>query len=146
MAVVIAIVICALVNRLRGGGFFADRLPGRALYACALIVGIIGAMFHGPYGLLWGVLYLVWGAPAWGYLQLLGTPVDGKEPSKLEAVLLRWTGGHVHLAFFLRHLLAGPLAPGIWAAYAAAWRLFPRNPIFVAELATGALWGLLIAL
>jgi hypothetical protein len=60
----------------------------------------------------------------------------------------------VHLAFGLRHAFILPLVVvQPWAvlfpaaavgAYEAAWRVRPSNPIWLAELATGAIWGGLI--
>lgn len=140
----IYIAAMAILNRIRGGGFGAVMLPGRALFWCAPCVALIGYIMSGPWGLMWGAWYLLWAIPAWGYLQLLGRYVPGKYPTELECWLLDITRGNVHLAFLLRHLPAGPLAPLIVVAYEACWRLHPANPIWIAELITGALWGVLI--
>lgn len=146
MMTIAIILLCAFINRIRGGGFDGKKLPAKPLYWCAPMIAVIGGIVDGTGGLLWGVAYFVWGLFPWGYLQLLGRPVEGKKPEPVEATLLAWSRGNVYLAFGLRHLLAGPLAPFIVAAYEVAWRLFPKSPIIVGELLTGAMWGLLIAI
>lgn len=61
----------------------------------------------------------------------------------------------MHVALGLRHAFAVPLLLPFGllaltfpilavAAYEAAWRIRPANPIWIAELAVGALWGALI--
>lgn len=74
------------------------------------------------------------------------------------------SGGSDHAALFWRHclvvpglivtgyllgdwrmgLIGIPFAAVIVAAYELAWRLRPRNPIWLAEVVTGGLWGLLL--
>lgn len=156
-AALLLIIVCSALNRVRGDDrWMPDWMPGRALFPVSIAIGLIGACLGGLwYGAAFGAAFLVWGAPAWGYLQLLGRPVPGKGPSRVEAALLRVAGGRVHVALMLRHSFAVPLLLpfGILpvafpilavAAYEAAWRIRPANPIWIAELAVGALWGALI--
>jgi hypothetical protein len=159
MLAALIIVLCAGLNRARGddtwmftwGDPCRKWLPGRPLYYIALLFALADWRL--------GLAYFVWGVFGWGHLFGLGrfAPKD-RGPSPLEAALL-WVGrGNVHIAFCLRHALALPLlwwVVGPWAlvfplavvaAYEAAWRAVPRNPILVAELLTGAIWGCLIIL
>lgn len=166
MSAALLILILAFLNRCRGDDRWMPRwLRGRPLYYVSPVVGLGAMAWHGwESGLLFAIGYFIWGLAAWGYLQLLGRPVDGKKPEPLETVLLKLALGSVHGAFFLRHLFVLPLAlgatwlTGSWmhltaapvfalavvAAYEMAWRVQPRAPIIVGECATGALWGLAI--
>jgi hypothetical protein len=130
--------------------------PGRAVFYTALAVGLVAAVFGGLiYGAVFGAAFLVWGVGPWGHLIGLGRFAPDRPPSDLERVLLRLAGGNVHVALALRHAVAVPfLLPfGLLAltfpfvavaAYEAAWRIRPANPIWIAELSVGALWGALI--
>src|SRR5690606_14996558 len=122
----------------------------------ALAVGLIAAVFGGLiYGAAFGAAFFVWGVGPWGHLIGLGRFAPDRPPSDLERVLLRLAGGNVHVALGLRHGFAVPLLLPFGllplafpilavAAYEAAWRMRPANPIWIAELAVGALWGVLI--
>lgn len=123
------------------------RLPGRAIFYVAPLIGAVAALLGADpiEAALVAIWYLVWGAPPWGYLQLLGRPVVGKEPTRTEAILLWIAGGSVPVALTLRHLLAGPIAPLICAGYEFGWRVAPRAPVLVGELIAGALWGFMLA-
>lgn len=156
----------AFLNRCRGDDTWKPEwLPGRALFWVSPVVGLIATALHGwELGLLFAVGYLAWGAPAWGYLQLLGRYVYDKHPTELESRLLDLASGDVHIALGLRHMFALPafvgvaLLTGVWtfvlwaplfalavvAAYETAWRTQPRAPIIIAEYAAGALWGVVI--
>jgi hypothetical protein len=143
---ILVVLSTACLNRLRGDARWKPSwAPGRALWYVTPLIGLL-AFTVLPWlpAALVALWYLLWATPAWGYLQLLGRPVDGKGPSGIEQKLLGVTGSNVHLAFLLRHLLAGPIAPLILGAYELAWRVRPQNPIIVGELITGALWGLMI--
>lgn len=138
--------LCAGLNRARGDDrWMPPWLPGRALWYVAPLIGLVALLGQTPLAAVAiASAYLVWGVPAWGAIYDLGR--------------LPGSGGD-HLRFFLRMLLAVPvlLVFGWWgallgvlfaglslAAYELAWRWRPSNPIWLAELATGALWGLLI--
>lgn len=157
MTPLIAIAACAVLNRARGDdSWMPDWMPGRALFPVSIAIGLIGACLGGLwYGAAFGAAFLVWGVGPWGHLIGLGRFAPDRPPSDLERVLLRLAGGNVHVALALRHAVAVPfLLPfGLLAltfpfvavaAYEAAWRTRPANPIWIAELAVGALWGALI--
>ncbi len=143
---ILMVLVTSIINRMRGDARWKPVwAKGRALwYVTPLMLLTALTVLSWPWAAGVAVWYLLWATPAWGYLQLLGHHVDGKEPTELEVKLLKVTGGNVHLAFLLRHALAGPLAPLILGAYVLAWRVSPSNPIIVGELITGALWGLMI--
>lgn len=145
MTELMIIAAAAALNRARGDARWMPLwLPGRALWYVAPALGLL-ALLAQPLlaaGAI-AVAYLVWGVPAWGRIYDLG----------------RMGGQGDHLRFFLRMLLAVPVLAvfGWWglglglafaglalAAYEAAWRWHPANPIWLAEIGTGALWGALI--
>jgi len=164
----LALLACSGLNRARGDDRWKDAigLPGRALFYTAPAIGAVALLVSGSLvaAAIWGIGFLIWGAPAWGHLIGLGRHVPDRPPSRLEATLLELSGGNVHLALWLRMLfclpafvgagwwvgeplamlLALPFAGAAVAAYEAAWRVHPVNPIWVAELAVGALWGVVI--
>jgi len=154
----ITIAACAVLNRARGDdSWMPDWVPGRALWYVAPAFGCVALLCgHGLVAAaLWSLTVLVWGVGPWGHLIGLGRFAPDRPPSDLERVLLRLAGGNVHVALGLRHAVAVPfLLPfGLLAltfpilavaAYEASWRIRPANPIWVAELAVGALWGVLI--
>lgn len=163
----LALLACSGLNRARGDDrWMPDWVPGRALIPASIAIGLIGACFGGLwYGAAFVAAFLVWGAPAWGHLIGLGRFAPDRPASNLELVLIEMAAGNVHVALGLRHLfvllglmlaaaITGELLLGVAAAlafsalavaaYEAAWRIRPSNPIWVAELAVGALWGVLI--
>jgi hypothetical protein len=165
MTAALIILACAILNRLSGDARWMGKpeegdgrgwLPGRPIYYTSVILGLVALALHPwPIALAFGSTYLLWRLPAWGFFFGLGRlkPLD-RDPSQYERVLLRISGGNVHLAFTLRHCLMLPLAivqPWAFAfpvlataAYEVAWRVKPSKPIIVAEILTGALWGALI--
>lgn len=144
-AAFLVLALCAGLNRARGDDrWMPSCLPGRPLWYVAPLIGLVALLAQSPLAAAAIALaYLVWGVPAWGTIYDLG----------------RLGGSNDHLRFFARMLLAVPvlLVFGWWgallgvlfaglslAAYELAWRWRPSNPIWLAELATGALWGGLI--
>jgi hypothetical protein len=111
--------------------------------------------------------YLFWAIPGWGRWYDLGrlTP-EPEYRSVFERVVDTIGFGNDYLCFFIRNLLVAPtayalvmwygydmgvaalftvgFAPAVVLLYELAWRVHPSNPIWVAELAVGALWGSLI--
>ena len=157
MISILAVAACAALNRARGDDrWMPSWLPGRALWYVAPAIGLIAACFGGLlHGAAFGAAFFVWGLLPWGHLIGLGRFAPDRPLSGLERVLLGATGGNVHVALGLRHAVAVPfllpfgLLPLAFpvlatAAYAAAWRIRPSNPIWLAELIVGALWGVLI--
>ncbi len=143
---ILVLALSAGLNRARGDARWMPAwLPGRALWYVAPALGIVALLTQPPLaGLAIACAYLLWGVPAWGAIYDLGR--------------LPGSAGD-HARFFLRMLLAVPvlLVFGVWGfalglvfaglallCYELAWRWQPTNPIWLAELATGALWGALI--
>ncbi|WP_276199055.1 hypothetical protein [Chelatococcus sp. XZ-Ab1] len=164
MDLVVTALACAALNRARGDDRWMPAwLGGRALYYTAPLIGVIAAIFGGiSFGAAFGAAFFVWAVGPWGHLIGLGRFAPDRPASSLEAVLIEMAAGNVHVALGLRHLFAlpglmlaaaitGELLLGVAAAlafsalatgaYEIAWRLRPSNPIIVAELLTGALWG-----
>lgn len=146
------------------------KLPGRALYPATLGIGLIAwASLPWPAAAAVALAFAIWRSPAWGHLIGLGRHAPDRPTSDLESALLGVADGNVGLALMLRHLVFGFLGMAIialWAesalmavapipfailataAYEMGWRLhergLARNPILPAELAVGAIWGLII--
>ncbi|GGG48200.1 hypothetical protein [Chelatococcus composti] len=161
---ILTIAACAVLNRARGDDrWMPDWMPGRALFPVSIAIGLIGACFDGLwYGAAFGAAFFVWAVGPWGHLIGLGRFAPDRPASGLETALIELAAGNAHLALGLRHLFAlpglmiaaaisgelllgvpGALAFAAFAtgAYELSWRLRPSNPIIVAELLTGALWG-----
>lgn len=163
----------AVINRFRGGGFWADKLPGRPLLYVAPIMGALELTTVG--GTKWSALivalgYLVWGLPAWGQWYDFNHIDDYRPPARWEEWVNRITSDNDGLAFFVRQALVLPcfialavllhswspllvgamLVATITSAYAMAWFIhdwgWTKQPITVAELMTGAAWGIAIQL
>lgn len=145
-AALLVLALSAGLNRARGDARWMPAwLPGRALWYAAPALGLVAVLAQPPLSAVAiAVAYLLWGVPAWAEFYDLGRLPGARGD---------------HLRFFLRMLLAVPvlLVFGWWgallgvlfaalslAAYELAWRWRPANPIWLAELATGALWGGLI--
>jgi hypothetical protein len=146
MIALIVLILASGLNRARGDArWMPSWLPGRALWYVAPALGLLALLAQPPLSAAAiAAAYLVWGVPAWGSIYDLGRLPGGRSD---------------HLRFFVRMLLAAPVFAvfGWWgvglgvvfaglalAAYEAAWRWHPANPIWLAEIGTGALWGALI--
>lgn len=161
---ILIILAAAVLNRARGDDTWLGwlKLPGRALWYVSPLVGLLAWTIHPwPVAAAWALAYLVWATPAWGHLMGLGRYAPDREADRLTKSLLWMSGGDVHLAFFFRHslmmvglpfvsiasgggwpaLATVPAAALFVVAYEGAWRWAPRQPILVAELIVGALWG-----
>lgn len=160
--------VMAVLNRVRGGGFGAEALPGHPRYwVSPVVAGLAWVTMPWQAALAFGLGYLFWSLWPWGYLMCLGHfQPQGRDISNLELDLLDTAGQNVYVALGLRHMLVLPglfaamifgggpwlvLASPIFAAlvvgaYAAGWALRPSAPIELAELLVGALWGGLIIL
>lgn len=170
----------AIDNHLRGGGglFGLDTdklLPGSPDPWCAIpvilfgwLVGITPVTYLVPYigmiptwilpyvsAIVFGLTWLCWSTPAWGFLQGLGNgpgPVT-RQPSWYEALFLKT--GNPYVAYGLRTtlflipmalifgwywILIGPLQV---VAYALSWKISPskQSGIPYGELITGAIFG-----
>lgn len=163
----------ALLNRVRGGGFGADKLPGRPLLYIAPIMGALEWFTTGSN--LWSVVivavgYLIWGLPAWGKWFDFNRIDDYREAYRWEEWVDRIAANKDGLAFFIRQALVMPCfialatLAGSWtpvligvmlmamitSSYAMAWFIndwgWTKQPITVAELLAGASWGIAIQL
>lgn len=159
------ILACAILNRLAGDARWMGKpaegdgkgwLPGRPVFYVAPAIAAV-ALCVWPWwaSLAFGGAFLFWRSFSWGHLFGLGrfAPLDRPMPP-LERTLLRLGGGNVYAALTLRHAFMLPLAiaqpwalafpPLATAAYEVGGRFFPRWPILVAEVLTGAIIGVLI--
>jgi hypothetical protein len=164
----IVIPLMAVLNRLRGGGWWAVHLPGHPRwYVIAAVLGlaiwrlddyIAAAMFAAAYG--------VWSLLPWGHLYSFGRWMPPRPASHLERALLELTRYHYWAAMVLLHGIgAAFLAPLIWwewpgpelsatvllpvlitAVHEIAWSADEAHAIPRADLATGALWGVYLTL
>lgn len=166
---VMLIAVFALLNRMRGDDEWMGPLPGRALYYVSILVGLLSYSLHSwQISLTFGLTYLFWGVFAWGRWFDLGRLPDnwnreGQEPSLSERFVqaLSWND---HSAMVVRHYFAAPGLLAIWwlggdvlwaaltfgvivmLLYELAWRVRPQSPIIIAELMTGAFWGLIVVI
>lgn len=164
----IVIAACAVLNRMRGDdGWMPSWLPGRSLYYVAPAIGAVALLDQPwPVALAFAGGYLFWAVFAWGYLLLhaAGTADfwDEREPSRLEALLLRlpgrWPPLFARMLFVLPGLaivawltgtpLYGLAAIGFATAATVTWLWFLRSlgrlDWLRAEIVVGGLWGLLI--
>lgn len=76
------------LNRIRGGGWWADKLPGRPLFWILPIILATAIFFKGIIaGTIFAAIYGIWATPAWGRWYTLGriAPVD--TPSLFEKIV-----------------------------------------------------------
>ncbi len=158
------VVACAILNRVRGGGFGGQYLPGRALLWVSVAIGVVAWTIHPwPVAVAFGLGYLAWGVLAWSYIlcRLAGiepprSPGLGEgfcliAPGTVAPVFVRMMfvlPGVVAVAWLMGHWWFLAAAPAFAAAATAAYTLLFR-PIGThdwmrAEIATGLCWGLLI--
>ncbi len=166
MLALLVILACAGLNRARGDDrWMPSWLPGRALWYVAPAVGAVAMLVQPwPAAICWGIAYVIWGVWPWGRWYGLERMAHGDdEPSTYEAIVEMISLGSDHISMLWRMLAVLPglvlvmalpqalvasvvFALAAVAAYEAAWRLWPDNPIWRAELGVGALWGGLIVL
>lgn len=158
------VLVCAWLNRVRGGGFWGDKLPGRALLWVSVAIGLVAWTVHPwPVAVAFGLGYLAWGVLAWSYIlcRLAGiepprSPGIGEAfcmlaPGVVAPVFVRMLfvlPGVVAVAWLTGHWWFLAAAPAFAAAATAAYAGFfrPLGPYdwARAEVAVGALWGILI--
>ena len=150
--------VFAFLNRLRGGGWFADRLPFKKLFWVAPIIGGIAcSVLPWRDGVFFGVSYLAWGWLSWGHWFDLGRMATlPRSKTQFEQAIESISFGSDHVAFFWRMCIASPFLSYFgWvyalifplacvAIYEASWRVWRDNPIPKAELITGILWGMFL--
>lgn len=154
-------VFCAAINHARGGGLWADRLPGHPRYYAAAAVALLTLVTASPVvAIKVGVCFLLWSWLPWGRWYDLGRITDdwpARPPNRFERVVTDFARGNDHIAFLARNaigllpaaILVSPLFMFLSfvqvAAYEAGWRLTPKTPIRTGELLTGFGWGVMIA-
>ncbi|MEM9635158.1 MAG: hypothetical protein AAGA50_27790 [Pseudomonadota bacterium] len=168
----VALPVLMVFNRIRGGGMssLTDRLPGRALYYVAAVVGgLTGSLLSPELGLVVFVGFLFWGAPGWGLWFDLHRDDDQQrnDPRRNDLfvkVIDALSFGSDHAAMFIR--LGAFVLPMLatWSAWSGAspwlglaavpfgllgvgayelrWRTTRGNTL--SELLIGALWWALI--
>jgi hypothetical protein len=149
---------CAVLNRFRGGGLYADRLPGHPRFYVSAVLGLMcWPLFGWMAALSVAASYLCWSFLPWGRWFDLGRLPDdfvARKPNDFEILIGRLPNDHVR--FTVRNLigllpaavLISPLmlmlAPAQTAAYEIGWQTTPRVPTVTGEWITGALWGAFI--
>ena len=133
------IITFAFLNRLCGGGWFADKLPSRVLFWVAPIIGGIACCVL-PWrdGVLFGAAYLVWRWLSWGHWFDLGRkPPLVRAKTQFEQIIESMSFGSDHVALFWRMCIGSPLLAYFgWvyalifpfacvAIYEVAWRIWP---------------------
>ncbi|WP_293857176.1 hypothetical protein [uncultured Alsobacter sp.] len=155
----LVILAAAVLNRVRGGGFFGDRLPGHPRFWVAPLMGGLAAVHHPPLAAAaLGAAWLYWSLLPWGRWYTFGAVTPDRPPTTFEAAVEVLAGDDHVLAFSIRNTIA--FAP-IWLVHPWAWlagwvqtalyafaKAVAPPAIFVpvAEILTGALWGLLLIL
>lgn len=163
---ILVVAACAVLNRVRGGGFYGDKLPGRAVLWVSAAIGGIAYLVHPQdwrIAVAFGTGFLFWGLWSWGYAFAgLGGYKPERAPSTLEAFLMLF--GPAVVQTFVRHMFV-IVAIGAVAWLLGSWWFLVAAPVFAAaatavytilfrpisnldwtraEIATGALWGCLI--
>ncbi len=154
----VLIPLMALINRARGGGLYADRLPGHPRFYMAAATGLVTFPFIGPWdAAVVAACWLVWAFLPWGRwydLDRLADDYVQRKPNDFEILINRLPNDHVR--FTVRNLIAlipaavmiSPLmlllSPVQTAAYEFGWRTTPKTPTVTGEWITGAAWGAFI--
>lgn len=145
----------ALVNRARGGGLYADRLPGHPRYYMAVLVAALTFPFIGPIdAVAVAISWLAWAMLPWGrWFDLDRMPPDAvqRTPNAFENLINRLPNDHVRftarnlIALIPASVLISPLMLALalvqTAAYEFGWRTTPKTPTVTGEWITGAAWG-----
>jgi len=162
-----AIIFMAVMNRIAGVDEFKTGLPGRPLWYVTPGVIMAACVVADSYlwGMLFGMAFLLWRVPSWGYLITLGYYTPPRQPTKTEAVLLKLAHGSYFGALTIRMMailpmmamlayihrdfiyvmLTIPVAFLMAGMYAIAWRVFPKAAVPASDLACGCIWAVLMA-
>lgn len=151
--------ICAVLNRVRGGGLGGALLPGHPRLWVAPAIGVASLLVGSPLqAVLVAACYLFWAWLPWGRWYDLGRlPPPDRAPSWFERRLEELPNDHARFAArnFAACLPAAVLVSPLFlllplaqaGAYELGWVWWETDgisPIPVAELVTGAAWGVLI--
>ncbi len=158
METVLTLLLSAFLNRLRGGGWFADALPSRALFwVTGAFFGLAVVWFSLADAFVFALAYLVWGFLAWGrWFDLNHMPELTRAPNAFERTVNAVSGGNDYIALTIRMAIASPVLAWfsvvlavvfpflVVGIYHFCWKVWPNNPIPKAELIVGLLWGLIL--
>lgn len=169
----IILILSSIINKFRGGGFYAYLLPGAPRYYAFIFMGLLFFINHQQIkeAVLFSLFWLVWSIPPWGRYYTLGRmprEISTRSPSffelEVEKTISDINNRYIedHFLFFIRNLLS--LSPFIYFSlelpliiaifisfsYELAWRISPDNKdnkaINYAEYFTGFIWGVVILL
>jgi hypothetical protein len=172
MTAALVIALCAVINRLAGGGWPVDVVQGTpwrfafGRYQSAIYIALAALILHGwPVALAFGIGFWFWRLFGWGHLISLGreSGATARPATGVDRFLFNSFGAHAGL--FLRMAFVAPaliavvsLGGPVWLllltipfgllamlAYEFWWRVKP-DPIGPAELTVGAIWGALIVI
>jgi hypothetical protein len=172
VAALLIIALCAVVNRLAGGGWPVDVAQGTpwrfafGRYQSAAYIALAAMILHDwQIAIAFGLGFWFWRLFGWGHLISLGreSGATARPATGIDRFLVNSFGAHAGL--FLRMSFVAPtliavasLGGPVWLllltipfgvlamlAYELWWRVKP-DPIGPAELTVGALWGALIVL
>ena len=155
LSLAVLVVAFALINRARGGGLYAEHLPGHPRFYAAPIAMFVSAPFVGPIdAVLVGVSFLFWSLLPWGAWYDLGRLPRDFPATWFEESIERLPNDHVR--FTARNIIAlipgaillgWPLlllAPAQTVVYEIGWRRTPQTPTVTGEWLTGAMWGVFV--
>ena len=156
MTLALLVLFYSLANRFSGGGLgWRASFRGRPIYYAGLAAMVVGWFLMGWTGVFAGLVFLVWRLPGWYGAIDAGTD-EGSRLRDGGVMALR------ALPFAFAYAIGGAIFPlelldfgtVVWASialavfvawsYDAAWHLLeprPKDPVALAELATGAAWG-----
>jgi hypothetical protein len=170
MLAALVIALCAVVNRLAGGGWPVNVVQGSpwrfafGRYQSAAYIGLAALLLHDwQIALAFGLGFWFWRLFGWGHLISLGreSGATGRPATGVDEVLVEIAGPHLGLLLRMMFVfpalvavnllgawpyiifLAFPFSALAMLSYELWWRVKP-DPIGPAELTVGALWGALI--
>lgn len=154
---VLAVICCAILNRIRGGGLGGDKLPGHARFWVAPVFGLVAGAHGLAYIPIVAVGYLFWAWLPWGRWYDLGRLPEGypdtRPLSGFEQVVQKLPNDYLRFTFrngwgLIPLNMINPffilMAPIMTVLYEISWRVRPKEPISLAEYLTGALWGIFL--
>ncbi len=159
------VVVCAGLNRARGDDRWKPSwLPGRALFYVAPAIGAVALLVQPwPVALAFCAGYAFWAVWGWGHILMrVGGLRPDRPPDVIETALLALPGSILPVFARMSFILPGVIAiawltgrPDYWltapafaavatVTYHALFRPIGSHDWLRAELAVGALWGVLI--
>jgi hypothetical protein len=151
------IAFCGVLNRARGGGLWADHLPGHPRFYAAPAMMLAAIPVVGPLDAFYlGVSYLVWSLLPWGNWYDLGRLPPREPRNDFEILVGRLPNDYARftarnfIGLLPAAVLLSPvfLILAIWqiASYEIGWTVTAKQPITIGEVLTGLGWGLWVVL